>query len=178
MKHIKPFGKLFENHERDYDEIARMLKDNGWGDIIDTERPEEFENSDYYLNNMTDEEYADAMDDWLNDIQNGTIEEDEEIEEEKDRGITIINSETGEIKKFENYEFDDIYEYDFDEIEKGDTDDEWIESVGIYWNTKNFEKAKIVLNNIKKNDKIDELIHYVIHVLQDGKLEQWIQENL
>jgi len=60
---------------------------------------------------------------------------------------------------------------------KGDVNDEWIESLADNFENKNFEKAKTNLNNIKKNDKMDELLYYVRSELRNKKLEKWIQNN-
>jgi len=57
--------------ERDYDYIQEILKQYGWDDIMYTELPEEFEETAFYSNRMTDEEYADAMDQWLSITSRG-----------------------------------------------------------------------------------------------------------
>lgn len=63
--------------ERDYDYIQELLKEFGWGDIISTERPEEFEQTAYYSDGMTDEEYAEAFDKWLSRVSQGELNEGE-----------------------------------------------------------------------------------------------------
>lgn len=62
---------MSKEHERDYDAILEKLKnEHGWGDGIDEELLE-FELSRFYKKRYTDDEFADAMHQWLYRKQTG-----------------------------------------------------------------------------------------------------------
>ncbi len=48
------------NEELDYDKIAELMKDHGWGDL-GTERYDDFENSSYFKGAATEEQYAEQF---------------------------------------------------------------------------------------------------------------------
>jgi hypothetical protein len=77
---IKKFNEYFYLKENiDYDLIGKMMKDAGWGDIMNTERVEEFENSEYFKNNRLitifkpgyEKEYAEHFNTYMYHISTG-----------------------------------------------------------------------------------------------------------
>jgi hypothetical protein len=79
----KKYLKENNNDNLDYDLIDQMMSDAGWGDIMNTERVEDFENSDYFSDNRLitifksgyEKEYAHHFDIYMTGISDGTIDE-------------------------------------------------------------------------------------------------------
>lgn len=71
------------NENIDYDKVASIIKEKGWGDIIHTTNIEEFENSDYFRNNRliscmkpgSESQYAEELHQYMSGKQSGVIQE-------------------------------------------------------------------------------------------------------
>ena len=61
--------------EIDYDRVGELMKKYGWGDIMNTQRVDEFESSKYFKPNMTTEKYANNFNLWLDAVSKGEINE-------------------------------------------------------------------------------------------------------
>jgi len=78
MRTLKTFNNFVnENieHEIDYDDVLYSMRDQGWGDIS-PQWFEDFENSTRYNNETTTDEYIVSFSSYINDVENGTIDED------------------------------------------------------------------------------------------------------
>jgi len=63
--------------EYDYDKIGELMKEHGWGDIMNTEVVDDFENSSYYHKNhyWSSEEYVEDFNKYMYDVSTGMIQE-------------------------------------------------------------------------------------------------------
>jgi len=89
LEDLKEIEKFYLNENLDYDMIGKFMKEHGWGDIMNTERVEEFENSDYFKDNRLitifksghEKEYADYFDTYMSSVADGSIDENDEMNE-------------------------------------------------------------------------------------------------
>jgi len=100
LEELREIEKFYitENVERDEDIIAAKLGYLGWGDIMHTQRVEEFEATEYFSDEMNDEEYADAMSTWLYDISDGSIQESVENAQAVLENFRIIEPKNKELE--------------------------------------------------------------------------------
>jgi len=81
LDQLKEIEKHYLNEDIDYDIVGRLMKEHGWGDIMDTEATEEFETSEYYKGDYkSDKEYADDFDSYMRDNADGSIQENKKFD--------------------------------------------------------------------------------------------------
>jgi hypothetical protein len=111
LDELKEIEKFYLNENIDYDMVGRFMKEHGWGDIMNTERVEEFENSDYYKGGYkSDEEYTKDFVAYMSSIADGSIEEVNEsvrIVEPKNNDLEVALAELKE-KHGSNVAVEDI----------------------------------------------------------------------
>lgn len=75
MLYLRTFENF--NDDRDYDSILDRMKDeHGWGDLSPT-LTDNFEESEYYEDSFTEDEYVDEFDSYMYKIQTGEIDDPE-----------------------------------------------------------------------------------------------------
>lgn len=62
-----------DENEVDYDEVADLMKNHGWGDLSHM-RYEEFEESTYYSGTTNDEQYAEEFHKYMYAVSTGDID--------------------------------------------------------------------------------------------------------
>jgi len=69
-----------DSETRDYDYIGQLMDDMGYGEIMHTQHIEEFENSEFYIPEMTDDEYANALNLFISYGGDGNMMGDEDAD--------------------------------------------------------------------------------------------------